>query len=194
MVCHNGPPRKGEYRLYHIKSAQGGDDPASIAEVTRRRFSRLLRERAQLPDLYIVDGGITQVRAATRELEELNVETAILGLAKREETLVRPDGTEINLPFSSAGMKSIIKLRNEAHRFANTFQKKTHSRRVMRSALLNLPGVGPATLRKALWEFGSMANVAATTPEELRQRCQIPLKTAEVIIASLKEGTHEKAA
>ncbi len=194
VVCHNGRPRKGEYRLYHIKSAQGGDDPASIAEVTRRRFSRLLRERAQLPDLYIVDGGITQVRAAMRELEELNVETAILGLAKREETLVRPDGTEINLPFSSAGMKSIIKLRNEAHRFANTFQKKTHSRRVMRSALLNLPGVGPATLRKALWEFGSMANVAATTPEELRQRCQIPLKTAEVIIASLKEGTHEKAA
>ena len=118
----------------------------------------------------------------------------MLGLAKREETLVKPDGTGINLPFSSSGMKSIIKLRNEAHRFANTFQKKTHNRKLLRSSLLNLPGVGPATLRKALWEFGSMANLARAGVEELQKRCQIPRKTAEVIIASLKETSDEKAA
>ncbi|HNX74656.1 MAG TPA: excinuclease ABC subunit UvrC [Candidatus Rifleibacterium sp.] len=194
VVCHNGRPRKGEYRLFHIKSAQGGDDPASIAEVTRRRFTRLLKEHATLPDLYIVDGGITQVRAACRELNELGIDIEVLGLAKREETLVKPDGTGVNLPFSSSGMKSIIKLRNEAHRFANTFQKKTHNRKVLRSSLLNLPGVGPATLRKALWEFGSMANLARASVEELQKRCQIPLKTAEVIIASLKETNDEKAA
>lgn len=193
VVCQNGRPRKGEYRLFHIKSAHGGDDPASIAEVTRRRFTRLLRERSPLPDLYIVDGGITQVRAAMRELQELDLHPDILGLAKREETLVKPDGSEIQLPFSSKGMQSIIKLRNEAHRFANTFQKKTHNRRVLRSALLNLPGVGPATLRKALWEFGSMANIARAGVDELQKRCHMPRKTAEIIIASLKEGNNDQS-
>ncbi|NCB38308.1 MAG: excinuclease ABC subunit UvrC [Erysipelotrichia bacterium] len=192
VVFNNGRPRKGEYRLYHIKTAHGGDDPASIAEVTRRRFSRLIREHAALPDLYIVDGGITQVRAACRELELLDVDVSVLGLAKRDEILVELDGSEVKLPFSSAGMKMIIKLRNEAHRFANSFQKKTHNRRVMRSSLLNLPGVGPATLRKILWEYGSMANVARATPEDLKLRCQISVKTANIIISALKEANNEK--
>lgn len=192
VVFKNARPRKGEYRLFHIKSAHGGDDPASIGEVTRRRFTRLLRERSPLPELYIVDGGIAQVRSAVRELEQLAVDIEVFGLAKREEILVRPDGSEIKLPFSSSGMQMIIKLRNEAHRFANTFQNKTRSRRVLKSSLLNLPGVGPATIRKALWEFGSTANLARITPEELRQRCQIPLKTAALIIESLKENGNEQ--
>lgn len=191
VVAHNGNPKKGEYRLFHIKDAKGGDDPASIAEVTRRRFTRLISEQSSFPDLYIVDGGIAQVRAAIKELDLLQVEVAVLGLAKREEILVAADGTEFRLPFSSSGMKVIIKLRNEAHRFANTFQKKTHGRRVIRSALLNLPGVGPATLRKALIEFGSVANLARVSPQDLQQRCQIPLKIAEIIITSLKEPTNE---
>lgn len=191
VVAHNGRPKKGEYRLFHIKSAKGGDDPASIGEVTRRRFSRLLKEQSPLPDLYIVDGGIAQVRSACNELKNLQVDVAVFGLAKREEILVSADGNEYRLPFSSSGMKVIIKLRNEAHRFANTFQKKTHGRRVIRSALLNLPGVGPATLRKAIIEFGSVANLARVTAEELRQRCQIPLKTAEIIILALKEPNNE---
>ncbi|EKD83761.1 MAG: UvrABC system protein C, partial [uncultured bacterium] len=159
---------------------------------TRRSSDLLLRERSPLPELYIVDGGITQVRSAARELEQLGVDVEIFGLAKREEILVRPDGTEIKLPFSSPGMKMIIKLRNEAHRFANTFQNKTRSRRVLKSSLLNLPGVGPATIRKALWEFGSTAKLAQTSAEELRRRCQIPLKTAALIIESLKENNHEE--
>ena len=192
VVFRNARPRKGEYRLFHIKSAHGGDDPASIGEVTRRRFTRLLRERSPLPELYIVDGGIAQVRSAVRELEQLAVDIEVFGLAKREEILVKPDGSEIKLPFSSPGMQMIIKLRNEAHRFANTFQNKTRSRRVLKSSLLNLPGVGPATIRKALWEFGSTANLARVTPEELRQRCQIPLKTAALIIESLKENGNEQ--
>ncbi len=192
VVFKNARPHKGEYRLYHIKSARGGDDPASIGEVTRRRFTRLLREHAGLPDLYIVDGGITQVRSALRELELLAVDVEVFGLAKREETLVKYDGSEFKLPFSSSGMKMIIKLRNEAHRFANTFQKKAHGKRVLKSALLNLPGVGPATIRKALWEFGSTANLSRASAEDLRKRCQIPLKTAELIINSLKENSDEE--
>lgn len=191
VVSVNGRPRKGEYRLFHIKSARGGDDPASIAEITRRRFSRLIKEQSDLPDLFIVDGGITQVRAAEKELQDLGVHAALLGLAKREEILVDSSGNEFKLPFSSNGMKVIIKLRNEAHRFANTFQKKTHSRKLIRSALLNLPGVGPATIKKALWEFGSMANLSKVSADEIQKRCKIPAKTASLILKTLKDENNE---
>lgn len=192
VVSINGFPRKGEYRLFHIKTASGGDDPASIGEVVQRRFSRLLKEGADLPDLLIVDGGIAQVRAAERELNSLGVKLDLLGLAKREELLVSSDGTERKLPFSSSGMKIIIKLRNEAHRFANSFQKKTHTRKLVRSSLLNLPGVGPAILRKVLWAYGSTANVAKTSSQELQQKTGIPMKTAEMIIEALKNEQSRK--
>lgn len=185
VVCENGKPKKSEYRLFHIKSAMGGDDPASIAEVVRRRFTRLLEEGRPLPDLFVVDGGITQLHAAMRELDLLDVNVAIMGLAESEEKLVMPDGSEVKLPFSSPGMRSLIKLRNEAHRFCNTFQNKTHTNRTLRSSLLNLPGVGPIILKKLILEFGSVDNIGKFTPAELVERCHIPLKTAELIINSL---------
>jgi excinuclease ABC subunit C len=186
VVSVNGAPKKGDYRLFHIKSAMGGDDPASIGEVVRRRVSRLLNEGKELPDLLIVDGGITQVRAAEKELEKLDAKIELLGLAKREELLVSSDGSERKLPFSSPGMKIIIKLRNEAHRFANNFQKKTHTRRLVRSSLLNLPGVGPAVLRKVLWAFGSTEKVARAGAEEVQKLTGIPMKTAQIIVEALK--------
>ena len=110
-----------------------------------------------------------------------------MGLAKREELLVQPDGTEIKLPFSSPGMRVIIKLRNEAHRFCNTFQKKTHTKRILRSALLKLPGVGPVTLKKLILEFGSMDKVMQCSPQEIVSRCKMPIKTAELILNALNE-------
>jgi excinuclease ABC subunit C len=187
VTFENGKPKKSEYRLFHIKEAMGGDDPASIAEVTRRRFKRQLEEGARMCDLYIVDGGLTQVRAAARELKELEIDIPIFGLAKREELLVKTSGEEIKIPFSSKGMQVVIKLRNEAHRFANSFQKKTHTRATIRTALLNLPGVGPATIKKLIWKFGSMASVAKSTPEEISKHVSIPLKTAKIIFNALKK-------
>lgn len=185
VVTVNGKPAKKEYRLFHIKTASGGDDPASIAEVVRRRLTRRLKEKQPLPDLLIVDGGIAQVRAAENEMHNLSLDFPLLGLAKREELLVSSDGKERKLPFSSPGMKIIIKLRNESHRFANSFQKKTHSKRMVRSALLNLPGVGPAILRKILRVFKSTAKVKQKTPEELQKMTGIPFKTAKIIIKAL---------
>ena len=186
VVCENGKPKKSEYRLFHIKEAMGGDDPASIGEIVRRRFSRLLVEQRPLPDLFIVDGGITQLHSAMHELELLGIhDQQIMGLAKKEELLVQTDGREIKLPFSSPGMRVIIKLRNEAHRFCHTFQSKTHTQRTLRSSLLNLPGVGPVILKKLILEFGSIENVVKATPEEIVERCHIPLKTAELIVNSI---------
>ena len=186
VVCENGKLKKSEYRLFHIKEAMGGDDPASIGEIVRRRFSRLLAEQRPLPDLFIVDGGITQLHSAMHELELLGIhDQQIMGLAKKEELLVQTDGREVKLPFSSPGMRVIIKLRNEAHRFCHTFQSKTHTQRTLRSSLLNLPGVGPVILKKLILEFGSIENVVKSTPEEIVERCHIPLKTAELIVNSI---------
>lgn len=186
VVSVNGEPRRGEYRLFHIKEVTGIDDPASIAEVTRRRFARQVRENQPLADLLVVDGGITQARAARAELDALGVDRPVFGLAKREELLVPPVGEPVRLPLVSPAMRVLVRLRNEAHRFANTFQKKTHSRRVMRSALLTLPGVGPRTLQKILAAFGSAEKAAQATPEELATRAGIPLKTATLVVASLQ--------
>ncbi len=186
VVSENGKLKKSEYRLFHIKEAMGGDDPASIGEIVRRRFSRLLAEQRPLPDLFIVDGGITQLHSAMHELELLGIhDQQIMGLAKKEELLVQTDGREIKLPFSSPGMRVIIKLRNEAHRFCHTFQSKTHTNRTLRSSLLKLPGVGPVILKKLILEFGSIENVVKVTPAEIVERCHIPLKTAELIINSI---------
>lgn len=187
VVAVNGSPKKADYRLFHIKDAGGGDDPASIAEVVRRRVARLQKENLPMPDLLIVDGGITQVRAAEREIASLDVQIPLLGLAKREELLVSSDGSERKLPLTCAGMRIVIKLRNEAHRFANSFQKKTHSRRMVRSALLNLPGVGPVVLRKILWAFGSMEKAASAGAEAIKNQARIPLKTAEIIVEAVNE-------
>ena len=186
IVFENGKPKKSEYRLFHIKEATGGDDPASIGEVIRRRFTRILAEGRPLPDLFVVDGGITQLHSALHQLDLLGInDMAIMGLAESEEKLVFPDGSETKLPFSSPGMRSLIKLRNEAHRFCNTFQSKTHTNRTLRSSLLNLPGVGPIILKKLILEFGSVENISKYTPEELVKRCKMPLKTAELILNSI---------
>ncbi len=187
VVAVNGLPKKSDYRLFHIKEAEGGDDPASIAEVVRRRIARLQQENKAMPDLLIVDGGITQVRAAERVLVEAGVDVALLGLAKREELLVSSDGFERKLPLASTGMRIIIKLRNEAHRFANNFQKKTHTRKTVRSALLNLPGVGPVVLRKVIGVFGSTAMAVKAGAEEIQKKAGIPLKTALIIVEALNE-------
>ncbi|NLM17163.1 MAG: excinuclease ABC subunit UvrC [Candidatus Riflebacteria bacterium] len=188
VVMENAQLKKKEYRKYHIKTAKGGDDPASIAEVTRRRFERLIAEDYRLPDLFLVDGGITQVRAALREVEKLGLAVKVLGLAERNELFVDEAGNEIKIPFSSPGMRKIILLRNEAHRFANTFQNKTHTKRTLGSSLLKLPGVGPITFKKLMAAFGSISAIAKADAEEIAARASIPRKTAELVSEALKSS------
>lgn len=186
VTAVNGVPKKSEYRLYHIKTASGGDDPASIGEVTRRRFTRRVAEGSPLCDLFVVDGGITQVRAARAVLDELGIDRDVWGLAKKEELLVPPAGEPVRLPHTSAALRVLVKLRNEAHRFANAFQKKVHGKSTMRSSLLKLPGVGEKTLRKVIDAFGSVLRASEATAEELAERAGIPLKTAKLISTALR--------
>ncbi|MFZ2959998.1 MAG: excinuclease ABC subunit UvrC [Candidatus Ozemobacteraceae bacterium] len=185
VTAVNGQPKKADYRRFHIKTVVGIDDPASIREVTRRRFQRLLAEGASLPDLFIVDGGIAQVNGARAELDALGVDRPVWGLAKREELLVPPHGEPVRLPISSPAMRLLIRLRDEAHRFANSFQRNLRSKRVIRSALLSLPGVGPRTIKKIIETFGSLDRAALVEPDELAKRAGIPSRIAALVHASI---------
>jgi excinuclease ABC subunit C len=185
VVAVNGAPKRSEYRRFHIKTVEGIDDPRSIAEIARRRFSRLLEENRPLPDLFLVDGGITQARAAAAELALLGVDRPVWGLAKREELLVPPNGEPCRLPITSPAMRMLIKLRNEAHRFANQFRKSLQSKRMVRSALLNIPGVGPKTVQKILQACGSLDAAATRSADELARVAAIPGPIARLVLAYL---------
>ena len=188
VVFVNGKPQRSEYRMFHIKSFSGIDDPRAIGEVTRRRFQRVITEGGALCDLFLVDGGIAQARAAAREMAELQVDRPVWGLAKREEILVPPHGEQIQLPSRSPGLRLVVALRNEAHRFANRFRKRLASTRVLRSSLLSLPGVGPKTIERVIAAFGSTMRAGQHPPEEIARRAHIPLPIARIIAASLADS------
>lgn len=159
------------YRRFRIKTVEGIDDPRSMAEVVGRRYQRLHEEGGAFPDLVMVDGGITQLRAARARLAELGLgHLAVVGLAKRFEIIVVdwPDGTpEIILPIDSEALKVVIRLRDEAHRFAITYNRNLRLKKIRESALDEIEGIGEARKRDLLRHFGSVRRIAAATPEEV---------------------------
>ena len=127
VVFENGTKNTSEYRRFKIKKTAGPNDFAMIAEVLKRRFSRT---GWAMPGLIIIDGGKGQVSAASKALKELNIDIPIIGLAKRLETIVTADLEEILLPRRSDGLKLVMKLRDEAHRFAITYHRKLRSKAI----------------------------------------------------------------
>lgn len=185
VVALNGVPQKSEYRLYKIKEINKIDDPACIAEVVKRRINRIIKDNWPIPDLMIVDGGITQVRAAEREIRSSSLDIPVFGLSKSKEILVTSQNTEILLPISSKSLKLIVKLRDEAHRFANYYRQKLHSKKITSYGLLSLPGVGPKTIQKILDRYKSFENLKNVSPQELSNEIKISIKVAEIIKNSL---------
>jgi excinuclease ABC subunit C len=122
----NGFPSKSDYRKYKIKIAEGGDDFGSMREVLTRRLTRLQKENADLPDLLVIDGGKGQVEVAFEVLKEMDMANIpVIGLAKRLEEIVFPGKkTSILLKRSNAALQLLQRIRDEAHRFAITFQRK----------------------------------------------------------------------
>ena len=173
MVCfEDGLPKKSDYRKYRIRGVGGApDDFASMREVVGRRYRRLLEEGKELPDLILIDGGQGQLHAAMHALAELGLgHQPIASLAKREELLFVPGREQdpIRLPHSSPVLQLVQRVRDEAHRFAIGYHRKTRSKRTIASALDDIPGVGPERRRKLLSRFGSLRGVKAATLEELR--------------------------
>ena len=124
IVFVDGTPNKKEYRMYKIRAVSGQDDPAMMGEIVRRRFTRLLKEKRDLPDLVVVDGGITQVKAAKRQLDQLAVDMTVIGLAKKSEQIHLPDGRILELDRDSASSLLLQHIRDEAHRFAVNYHRK----------------------------------------------------------------------
>ncbi|MFA5301918.1 MAG: excinuclease ABC subunit UvrC [Bacteroidales bacterium] len=180
VVFKNGFPSKKEYRHFSIKTVEGPNDFASMTEVVTRRYGRLLRENAPLPQLVVIDGGKGQLSAAFSALEALHLIPAVtvVGLAKRLEEIYLPtDKTPLFLDKNSTSLRLIMQLRNEAHRFGITFHRKKRSAGFARSVLLDVPGIGPRTMEKLLDRFGSLKRIAGASQEELSG--VIPAKTAE---------------
>jgi excinuclease ABC subunit C len=173
VVFSDGVPNKEEYRRFKLR-LPGNDDFAHMREVIRRRFTGTNWERWPKPDLLVIDGGKGQLAAALGVLDELGLALPAIGLAKREEEIIRQvsvaDGTAfevIRLPRSSHILQLLQRVRDEAHRFAVTYHSLLRGKRQVASLLDEVPGVGPATRKKLIRTFGSVAGVKAAPPREI---------------------------
>lgn len=166
--CVDGQADKAGYRRFRIRTFEGNDDFRAMREVVGRRYARLAREHRPLPGLVVIDGGIGQVEAALRAFADagLNPPT-LIGLAKREETIVRADGSELALPRHDEGLRLLQRIRDEAHRFANDFNAELRTRKLRESLLDEVPGLGPSRKAALLAAFGSIQALRKATPEAL---------------------------
>ncbi|RZU25539.1 excinuclease ABC subunit UvrC [Streptomyces sp. BK239] len=215
VVFEDGLARKSEYRRFQIKSFEGQDDVRSMHEVISRRFRRYLAEKertgewadgdpalpdgalteedgrpkrfAYPPQLIVVDGGQPQVAAARRALDELGIDDiAVCGLAKRlEEVWLPGDDDPVVLPRTSEGLYLLQRVRDEAHRFAITYQRSKRAKRFRAGPLDDVPGLGETRKQALVKHFGSVKKLRAATIEQI---CEVPgigRKTAETIAAAL---------
>lgn len=183
VYFENGKPKKSEYRHFKIKGVKGQDDFRMMREVIGRYFFRIREDEKQPPDLVVVDGGKGQLSSALAELTSLGFsDQPVIGLAKRLEEVFRPGGSDATtIPRSAPALLLLKRIRDEAHRFAITFNRKVRSKRTIRSALDDIPGIGPAKRQALLMAFGSVAQIKARSLEELTQVKGITERLARAI-------------
>jgi excinuclease ABC subunit C len=187
----NGRPYRAEYRKFKVKTVEGIDDFASMNEVVTRYFTRRVSEEKSLPDLVVIDGGKGQLNAAHSALDVLGLGAMpIISLAKREEeifVLGRQD--PLKLSRRSPALRVLQQARDEAHRFAITFQRKRRSVRTMTSELLRIPGVGESKRRQLLEAFGSLQGVREAPQEAIAALPGFGQKIAERIVSTLRQNS-----
>jgi len=170
VVFKNGKPSKKDYRHFNIKTVEGPDDFASMAEIITRRYQRLLDEKADLPQLIIVDGGKGQLSSAVKSLKKLGLygKISIIGIAKRLEEIYYPnDPVPLYLDKKSETLRVIQKARDEAHRFGITFHRKKRLGNTLKTELEQIPGIGPKTILRLLQTFKSVKRIKEASQEEL---------------------------
>ena len=170
VYFENGRPANSKYRQHNIKTVKGIDDFAMMAEVVHRRYSRLLKNKEELPDLILIDGGPGQVGAAKSSLDALGLDIPMIGLAKRFEHIITtkkgPDEVII-LPHSSPALRLLMHIRDEAHRFAVSSHRRRRSASLTHSELDSIPGVGSSRKKILLENFDSIDKVRMASVEEL---------------------------
>jgi excinuclease ABC subunit C len=170
VVFSDGVPDKARYRRFKMTNEQN-DDFANMQEAVMRRYRRLRDENLEFPDLVIIDGGLGQLHAAEAALRNLGLEQLELAsLAKKEELVFRPGfNTPLKIPKSSPVLQLLQRIRDEAHRFAITYHQALRAKRTLQTELTQIPGIGPATAKKLLQAFGSVAHVRTALEPELAQ-------------------------
>ncbi|MES2357399.1 MAG: excinuclease ABC subunit UvrC [Gemmatimonadota bacterium] len=169
VFFENGRAKRGEYRKFKVKTVVGTDDFASMNEVVTRYFNRRKEDGKQLPDLIVIDGGKGQLSAAHEALASIGLgDRPLISLAKREEEIfVWGRAEPLRLSRRSAALRLLQQIRDEAHRFAVTFNRKRRSMRTVTSELLSIPGVGPVKRRQLIQAFGSVQGVRDASLDEI---------------------------
>ncbi len=162
VVWEDGRMKKSDYRKFIIRSVDGVDDFASMREVVTRRYKRVLEDKAKLPSLVLIDGGVGQLHAAAEALESLEITNQPLAAIAKREEIIFVHGQEdepVVLDHHSPVLHLVQLIRDEAHRFAVTFHRKRREMRDRSTELLEIPGVGERTTRRLLQHFGSVQAV-----------------------------------
>ena len=170
VVFRDGKPSRKEYRHFNIKTVVGADDFASMREILTRRYSRLLEEGAELPDLIVVDGGKGQLSSAYAVLQELGIaeKVPIVGLAKRLEEVFYPnDPMPYYLSRTGEPLKVICHIRDEAHRFGITHHRNRRSKNFIKTGLEGIEGVGEKSVTALLRHFRTLSNIAKAPLDEI---------------------------
>lgn len=191
-VFHNGKPLKNAYKKFRIKTAVGGDDYGAMAEVLGRRLDRALAGDTgflPLPDLFLIDGGQGQAAVALEQLQARGVEIPLCGMVKddhhRTRALVTPDGRELGITATPAVFALIGRIQEETHRFAIEYHRTLRGKRMRKSSLEGIPGVGPAREKALLKQFGTVRAIAAAELSELE--AVLPKPTAQAVYDHFKE-------
>jgi len=189
MVCFvDGKARKSEYRKYKVKTVIGIDDFASMHEIVMRRYKRVLDEKLTLPDLILIDGGKGQLSIAVSALNDLKIQhIPIIGLAKRLEEVFLPGNAEAQtISKQSPGLILLRRIRDEAHRFAITYQKQKRNKKVTKSIFDEIPGMGAKRVNVLLNAFSDVKTIAISDIESIQQRTGIPDKICRLIVKEAK--------
>lgn len=178
VVLEDGMPRTSEYRRFKMRTVQGQDDFASMEETIRRRFKAYLAERdkplteqgkfSYPPSLIVIDGGPGQLGRAVKVLDELSLEIPVIGLAKRMEEVYLPGVPEpVRIARDADALYLLQQVRDEAHRFANTYHRQLRSKSMVDSLLDDVPGIGPSRKSDLIKRFGSLKKIREASSEEL---------------------------
>ena len=185
---YNGNPDKKNYRYFRLKTTDGLiDDFASMKEAVSRRYTRLLNENAELPDLLLIDGGIGQVNAVDSILQTLGLDIPIAGLAKRDEEIWRPHTSKpICLPKRSDALRLLQRVRDETHRFATSRNQELRTKENTVSPFTNLPGVGPKRDALLMKKYGTLECLANASEADIAQTLSIKAEAASHILITAK--------
>ncbi len=194
---YNGNPDKKNYRYFRLKTTDGViDDFASMREAASRRYTRLLNEQAEMPDLILIDGGIGQVNAVEGVLKALSLDIPVAGLAKRDEEIYRPgNSTPICLPKRSDALRLLQRVRDETHRFATSRNQRLRTKENTVSAFAALPHVAEVRARTLMQTFTSpekMIGACTDSPQPIADALRIPIAQAAEILAAAKTAVRER--